>query len=171
MVLVGTIVRSHGLRGSVIVQPETDFPERRFQAGSRLFVRPPGTLSPRQVTVREARPHVGRLLVSFEGVESVEDAEALGRVGLRVPAAQLGVLPPGRYYHHDLLGCAVVTTVGDPVGVVVRIEGTGAATMLVVDGRRGEVLVPFAQDICPEVDLDARRITVAPPEGLLELNA
>jgi 16S rRNA processing protein RimM len=152
MVLVGTVIRPHGLRGGVIVQPETDFPETRFQ-------------------LKDARPHGGRLLVAFDGIGSLTDAETLGRGELRVPAEQLASLPPGRFYHHDLLGCEVITTGGDPVGRVVRIEGTGTATVLVVRGGRGEILVPFAEAICPRVDIGARRITVAPPEGLLELNA
>jgi 16S rRNA processing protein RimM len=172
MVVVGTIARLHGLRGQVIVQPETDFPEDRFRAGSVVFVAPhePGA-APRPITLKDARPHVGRLLVAFEGVDRVEDAEALGRGELKVPAGDLAALPPGHFYLHDLVGCAVTTVDGEPVGPVVRVEGGGSVGLLVVRGRRGEILVPMAEEICVKIDVAARRIVLAPPEGLLELNA
>jgi 16S rRNA processing protein RimM len=172
MVVVGTIARPHGLRGQVIVQPETDFPEDRFRHGAVVFLAPgePGAV-PRPISVKEARPHLGRLLVAFDGLERLEDAEALGRGELRVPPDALAALPPGHYYLHDLVGCAVTTVDGEPVGPVVRVEGGGAVGLLVVRGRFGEVLVPMAEEICVSIDLAARRIVVAPPEGLLELNA
>jgi len=91
MVVVGWIVRPHGLRGHVIVKPETDFPEERFRAGSIVFL---GTSAgPRALTVREARGHLGRLLVTFADVGSVEEAEALGRGDLRVESGRLAPLP------------------------------------------------------------------------------
>jgi 16S rRNA processing protein RimM len=71
---------------------------------------------------------------------------------------------------HDLVGCAVETISGEPVGEVRRVEGGAGASVLSVEGRRGEVLVPLAADICVEVDIAGRRIRINPPEGLLELN-
>jgi len=68
-----------------------------------------------------------------------------------------------------LIGCAVVTEGGDPIGEVTAVQGDGAATRLVVRSRRNEVLIPFADEICT-VDVAGRRIVVRPPEGLLELN-
>lgn len=171
MVVVGTIARPHGLRGQVIVQPETDFPEERFRAGGVVFAAPAPGGEPRGLTVKEARWHLGRLLVAFDGIERLEDAESIGRGDLRVPADELPALPAGRYYLHDLVGCLVTTVGGETVGPVARVEGGGAVSLLVVRGRRGEVLVPLAETICVEIDVGARRIVVQPPEGLIELNS
>jgi ribosomal 30S subunit maturation factor RimM len=68
-----------------------------------------------------------------------------------------------------LIGCAVVTESGESIGEVVAIEGDARATRLVVRSKRNELLIPLADEICT-VDLEAKRITVRPPEGLLELN-
>ena len=75
----------------------------------------------------------------------------------------------GEFYHRDLIGCAVVTEGGESIGEVTAVEGDAHATRLVVRSRRNEVLIPLADEICT-VDLEAKRITVRPPEGLLELN-
>jgi 16S rRNA processing protein RimM len=168
MVVVGTVLRPHGLRGHVIVKPETDFPDERFRAGSVVYMQ--ASAGPHALTVREARWHLGRLRVVFEHVASLEDAEALGRGELRVESARLSTLPAGTYYHHQLVGCEVRTVTGDTVGKVRRVDGAGGASTLVVDGRRGDVLVPLAGHICVEIDVDGRRIAIEPPEGLLELN-
>ena len=79
------------------------------------------------------------------------------------------LLEDGEFYQRDLIGCAVVTEGGDHVGEVSAVEGERGAMRLVVRSRRNEVLIPLADEICT-VDLKAKRITVRPPEGLLELN-
>ena len=74
------------------------------------------------------------------------------------------------FFHHQLVGCVVVTEDGETLGEVRRVEGESASSRLVVGGRRGEVLIPLAGEICRTVDVERRRIVVAPPEGLLDLN-
>ncbi|HSP90596.1 MAG TPA: PRC-barrel domain-containing protein, partial [Vicinamibacterales bacterium] len=86
------------------------------------------------------------------------------------PAGELAGLPPGMVYHHDLVGCRVETPGGDVVGEVVRVEGSGEASRLVVESSRGEELVPLASEMVPVIDTAARRIVVAAPDGLLGLN-
>jgi 16S rRNA processing protein RimM len=90
---------------------------------------------------------------------------------LRIPAEQLATLPPGAFYHHDLVGCRVETTGGAPVGTVEAVEGAADASRLVVAGATGEILIPLATDICTTIDVRARRIVIDPPAGLLDLNA
>ncbi|HYB94781.1 MAG TPA: ribosome maturation factor RimM [Vicinamibacterales bacterium] len=169
-VLVGVIARTHGNRGEVIVNSETDFPEDRFREGAQLLTRrKDGT--PATLEVATMRMHQGRPVILFKGIASMDDAESLAGLELRVPETELGrdVLEAGAYYHRDLIGCEVVTEGGESVGTVAAVEGDGHATRLVVRGRRGDVLVPFVDAICT-VDIAAKRITIRPPEGLLELN-
>lgn len=170
MVLVGIVTRPHGLRGHVVVRAETDFAESRFERGSVLLAgEGVAVRTPRHLEVRETRWQGGRLVVAFVGIESIEDAEALGRCELRIEPAALQPLPEGRFYHHDLVGCEVVTVAGEPVGTVARIDEFGTAT-LVVGGGRGEILIPLAAEFCVEIDVAAKRIVVAPIEGLLDAN-
>jgi 16S rRNA processing protein RimM len=169
MLAVGRIARPHGLRGEVIVDPETDFPAERFRIGNVMYVAAgEGT---RPLTIRAVRFQRARPVVGFEGVTTVEEAEGLGRGELRMPLESLGPLPPDTYYHHDLVGCVVVDSSGTPVGRVARIEGGAGAGLLVVQSRGRELLVPLVADFCVEIAPAERRITVALPEGLLDLNA
>ena len=169
-ILIGVIARTHGNRGEVIVNPETDFPEERFHTGARLMSRAkdgrPGTLE-----VASMRMHQGRPVILFKGIASMDDAELLAGTELRIAEDERDteLLDQGQYFHRDLIGCAVVTEGGDPIGEVRAVEGDGNATRLVVRSRRNEVLIPFADEICT-VDLANKRIVVRPPEGLLELN-
>jgi len=168
LVLVGRIVRTHGLRGHVVVAAETDFVEERFQTGATFRTR----IGDREdtLTLTSARIQNGRPIVSVEGCERIEDAERLIGSELRVPEAALQPLEPGMYYQHQLVGCQVETVGGEPVGPVVRVQGGAAASLLTIQGPRGEVLVPFVRDICVTIDVAGRRIAIAPPAGLLELN-
>ena len=168
MVLVGRIARPHGIRGQVIVTPETDFVGERFRDGATFWTR--SDRGDEELKVSTARVQNGRPVLGFEGFERIEDVERLAGLDLRIPEDSLLPLDAGAYYVHDLVGCAVETTSGEPVGEVKRVEGGAGASVLSVEGRRGEVLVPLAADICVEVDIAGRRIRINPPEGLLELN-
>ena len=169
LILVGRIARTHGLRGEVAVDVLSDFADDRFQVGKAFWTRgPQGTTA--RLAIASVRDHQERVLVRFEGVDAIEAAEALGKAELRVPADTLTALPEGTYHHHDMVGCEVVAEDGTAIGVVTGVDGHRVASHLVVQGRRGEVLVPLAESICVGFDLEARRITVALPEGLLDLN-
>lgn len=169
-ILIGVVARTHGNRGEVIVNAETDFPEERFREGAQLMTRrKDGT--PATLEVATMRMHQGRPVILFTGVSSMNDAELLAGQELRIAEAEgeAELLGEGEYYHRDLIGCAVVTESGESIGEVTAVEGDRSATRLVVRSPRNEVLIPLADAICT-VDLKGKRITVRPPEGLLELN-
>jgi len=167
-VLVGRIARAHGVRGQVIVNPETDFVEDRFVSGATMWTR--SHRGDEALTITSARVQNGRPVIGFAGFASVEDAERLAGLELRVPEEQLRPLADGVYYQHQLVGCEVVTVTGMRVGAVSRVDGGAGGSLLAVTGVRGEVLIPLAQHICVEIDVATRRIRIDPPEGLLELN-
>jgi 16S rRNA processing protein RimM len=168
MVLVGRVARPHGIRGQLVVNPETDFVDERFGRGATVWMLRNG--APVAMTIASSQLGGRRPVIGFDGVTTVEDAEPFSGQELRVPESELMPLEPGTYYHHQLVGCTVATVAGDTVGEVVRVEGGAAGSLLVIVGERGEVLVPLTTGICVDVDVTARRITVAPPDGLLELN-
>ena len=169
LLLVGRVARAHGNRGQVIVNPETDFPEDRFQVGRAVLV---GSIEhPVAREIREVRFHQGRPILSLEGVVTMNDAEALAGAGLWMSSAQLAPLPEGTFYRHDLIGCRVVDLQEATVGTVTRVEGTLERSHLIVEGSRGEMMIPLAAEICVRVDPRARVIVIDPPDGLLDVNA
>jgi 16S rRNA processing protein RimM len=167
-VVVGRVARAHGNRGEVIVNPETDFPEARFRPGSEVFVLRGDRIE--RLTIDAARFHRDRPVVAFQGVSSMTEAEALAGAELRIDPEALTSLGAGGFYRHQLLGCRVETVGGVVVGAVARVEQGPGVDRLVVERGGGEVLIPLAQDICVSIDVAGRRIVIAPPEGLLELN-
>ena len=168
MALVGRIGRTHGLRGHVMVNPETDFLEERFRPGAVLWTR--SAQGERQLTISSVRFQQRRPVITFDGLASIDDVEPLLGQELRVPEETLQPLETGQYYEHQLVGCEVETVAGTRVGPIVKVEGGAGGTRLVVEGSRGEIQIPFAVDICVNVDVPAKRIRIDPPEGLLELN-
>ena len=168
MVLVGRIARAHGNRGQVIVDPATDFPEERFKAGSVVHMRRSDAAEP--VTIESVRFHRGRPIIGLAGIDTMDAAEALAGVELRISDDALQPLPAGSYYHHDLIGCSVETPRGETIGRVTSVDGDAAGSRLVVHTPNGEVLIPMAEGIWKAVDVPARKIVVEPPEGLLDLN-
>ena len=169
-ILVGVVARTHGNRGEVIVNAETDFPEERFYQGAQLMTRAKdGRLGTLEVSTM--RMHQGRPVILFTGIGSMSDAELLAGTELRIAEdeSDAELLEEGEFFHRDLIGCSVVTESGEPVGEVTAVEGDRGNSRLVVRSRRNEVMIPLADEICT-IDVANKRITVRPPEGLLELN-
>jgi 16S rRNA processing protein RimM len=169
MALVGRVARPHGLRGQVVVNPETDFPEERFRPDGQVFTRRGDLVQ--ALIISTVRFHLGRPVLGLQGVDDMDAALLLSGAELRVPVEWLAPLPDGTFYRHDLIGCRVVTQSGDQVGIVSDVEGTLGGSRLVLDSDNGEVLVPLAAHICVSIDVQGRQIIVNPPEGLLEVNA
>jgi 16S rRNA processing protein RimM len=161
MLLAGQVGKPHGITGEVYVVPISD-DARRFEPGSALS-REDGSM----LIVASARQHTNRFLVRFEGIETRNDAEGL-RGPLFVAADDARTLEEDEFWPHDLEGCAVVRADGTEVGTVERVVTGPAQDLLEVATARGERLVPFVKEIVVAVDLDARTVTLDPPEGLLE---
>ena len=169
MAVVGRVARPHGIRGQVIVNPETDFPGERFQPGAELFVNRAGGAEP--ITITSVRFQQQRPVIGLHGIDDMNAAATLAGAELRVPTDRLAVLPPDTFYRHDLIGCVVETRAGDVIGLVEDVEGTMGGSRLVVRAKGpAEVLVPLAAEICTAIDPAAKRIVIDPPAGLLELN-
>ena len=165
LLLVGRVARAHGIGGHVIVNPETDFMDDRFRTGRVMVVGPADHAREREIV--ESRFHQGRPIVRFSGIDTMNDAEALAGADLWLHEQDVEPLPAGTFYRHDLVGCDVVDTGGARVGTVTAVDGSLDRSYLVVDGH---TLIPLVGDICVAIDIAARRVTVDPPEGLIELN-
>lgn len=164
-VVVGRIVRPHGLRGEVVVDVRTDEPQERFQPGTEY-----GT-DRGPLRAEAVRWHRGRPMLVLEGVRGREAAEALRGVELRVELPSEDLPDDGEEYHDtELIGMRVVDGDGTEIGTVARVDHGPAYETLVVR-RRGThpALIPFVAEMVDDVDLDAGTIVVDLPPGLLEL--
>jgi 16S rRNA processing protein RimM len=168
MVTVGRVVRPQGNRGEVVIQPDTDFGADRFRPGERVETTRDESIV--GLTVRSSREHDGRWIVGFEGVGSIGEAEALRGLELKIPADALRPLAADRHYVHDLVGCRVETLSHDVIGTIADVHLGAGTPLLVVEGSAGEVLVPFVDEFCKRIDVAARTVVIAPPNGLLGLN-
>lgn len=169
--IVGRVVKAHGITGEVVVDVRTDDPDLRFAPGSTLRARKPRDGGEeRSYVVESARQHGARLLVRLAGVTDRDGADAL-RGSLFVIHSD--ELPPideaDTYYDHQLEGLRVWTTAGQEIGVVTEVLHTAGAELLAVKGDSGEVLVPFVGAIVISVSLDDGTIEIEPPDGLLDL--
>ena len=159
------MVRAHGIRGQVVVHPETDFMEDRFRIGQALLIGPPDR--PREYEIRDVRFHQGRPIVGLRGVDTMNDAGALAGSEVWLPESNVGPLPEGTFYRHDLVGCEAYDTRGARLGTVTGVEGALDRSYLVIDGH---MMIPLVAHIVVAVDIKARRVTIDPPEGLIDLN-
>ena len=151
-VTIGIVLRPHGIRGEVVVEPLTDN-EARFSTLEDVRVVRPSGLSAR-LKVSSMFPHKGRLVIQFEGIKSIEDAETLRAAELRIPIASLPSLPAGSYYHHELRGLDVRVESGDSIGTVTDLWETGATPVLVIhDDKARETLLPLVDAFILEVDV------------------
>jgi len=163
LVLVGRVVKPQGRRGEVAVLPFSDRPDR-FTTLRRVFLPDPDGQA-RETEVESSWPHKGRYVLKFRGIDSIDAAKRLRGLELRIPEEELAALPDGSYYHHQLAGLRVEDAAGHALGVVEDVLETGAtAKVLVVRGREGETLLPFASEWVRSVDLAGGRIVVERPE-------
>jgi 16S rRNA processing protein RimM len=167
-VVIARIVKARGIRGEVACSIETDFPER-FESLKRITVWMPDG-SRLALEIERHWFHKGRVILKFGGYDTMTAAEGLVGGRLVIREADALELEEDQFYEYQIVGSEVVTTTGEKIGSVTGLMRTGGTDLLVVEGEDGrEILVPFAADICAEVDADARRITVNPPDGLLDL--
>lgn len=171
-VVVGRVVKPHGIRGELTVEVRTDSPEERFVPGAVLTARSRGG-STRSLTVAAVRPHGGRLLVRFTEVPDRSAAEEVRGVSLLVDADDLPPIDdPDEFYDHELEGLRVELADGTVVGTVREVVHSPGGELLSVDieesDTRREVLVPFVTAIVPRVDVAGGRIVLDPPDGLLD---
>jgi 16S rRNA processing protein RimM len=172
--VVGSVVRAHGVRGEVIVAIRTDEPEDRFAVGS-VYHTDPAAAGP--LKIEGIRQHTSsgpdRLLVIFDGFADRDTAERLRGVKLLYDTADIAPPDdPDEFHDFELEGLAVRlhTSDGENVGEVTRVTHGPGADMLIVrraDGR--DTLIPFVREIVPTVDVAAGHIVITPPEGLLDL--
>lgn len=168
LVAVARVVRTRGLRGEVIADLLTDFPERFAGLNRLIRVTPYGKRE--TIELEEHWLQANRIVFKFAGYDSIEAAATLIGSELTVPESERVVLSDDEYYDWELTGCRVESIAGEHVGRVRTVMHTGATDLLVVDGATSERehLIPLAAEICVEIDKVEKLIRVDLPDGLLE---
>jgi 16S rRNA processing protein RimM len=171
MIAVGIIRRAHGVRGEASVEPWTDSLDR-FAELSDVTLVSPDEAKTRNARIESTRAHAGRALVKFEGIDSPEDVQQLQNWSVEIAEENARKLDADEYFLHDLVGLTLVDANGNVRGVVIDAYEGGGGVLLNVkrdDGREFEI--PFAAEICTQIDLAAKRMIVTLPEGLDDLDS
>jgi len=164
---VARIGKPHGIRGEVTVQVLTDAPEDRFVPGTEFVVE---DAAAGRLTVRSARWNKDILLLGFEEVADRNQAETLRGAKLFIETEELDGDDDEGWYEHELVG--LEARVGaQVVGKVTALNTMPVQDLLMVTTADGEeILIPFVEQIVPEVNIEEGFILLTPPDGLFELN-
>jgi 16S rRNA processing protein RimM len=169
-VTLAVVIKTQGRRGEVAVDPRTNVPDR-FRQKMQLSALSKDNVR-RAVTIEDLWPHKSFLVLKFEGVETMTDAEALIGAELQVPISERATLEPGWTYLSDLVGCTVFDGAKE-IGEIEDVQfGAGEAPLLVVkSGAKLPYEIPFAEAFLEKLDLERKQVRMKLPEGLLEVNA
>jgi 16S rRNA processing protein RimM len=160
---IATVLAPFGLRGELKVRIETDFPER-FAQLRRVYLGP----DYKPFDFQGFRRHKAFGLLKLKGCDSRTEAEALRDCEVQIPTEEAMTLPPGEYYAYQVEGLAVHTEDGEYLGIVEEVLFTGSNAVYVTQGPRGEVLIPVLEEVVLQVDVEAGRMVVRLPPGLMD---
>ena len=170
-IAVGVIRKAHGVRGEASVEPWTDSVER-FEELDQVTLVSPDETETRDVRIEGTRAHGERALVKFAGIDSPEALQALQNWTVEIPADEARELGEDEYFLHDLVGLTLFDGDGKARGEVIDVYEGGGGVLLNVKRADGKTFeMPFAADLCTEIDLAGKRMVVKLPEGLDDLDA
>lgn len=158
---VGRVLRPHGVRGELLVETLTDFPNHLAEVETVYLGE-----AAEPHSLRGVRIHRKQLLVQLADCSDRETADTFRGQLVQIRGEAASPPPPGRYYQHQLLGLSVVTDEGEALGEIVEIIETGSNDVYVVRGPAGELLLPVLRSVIQSIDLEARRVVVHLIPGL-----
>ncbi len=172
-ITLAVVIKTQGRRGEVAAELHTDVPDR-FRQDMRLWALAKDGQR-REVTVEDLWPHKSFLVLKFQGVETINDAEPLVGAELQLPSSERAELEPGWTYLSDLVGCTVFDGQRE-IGKIEDVQfGAGEAPLLVVRNKEQTAKlpyeIPFAEAYLEKLDLERKQVRMKLPEGLLEVNA
>ncbi len=166
LVAIAKVAKSRGLRGEVVAELLTDFPERFDGLVDVTGVLPNGERT--ALKIERYFFQKGRIVLKFAGYDTIEQGDGLRGVEVSVPESEAVELDTDEFFDWQLEGCRVETIEGEVIGTVREVLRTGGTEVLMVAGPEKDFMIPFAESICIDVDVEAKLIRIDPPEGLLE---
>ena len=169
LVAVARAVKTRGLKGEIVADLLTDFPDRFADVSTLIAVSPNGER--RTVLLENYWHHQSRVVLKFAGYDDVETAGTLVGCEFAVPETDRVELPEGHFYDWELSGFDVETVKGAVIGTVEEVMriGGGVDMLVIRNNKEQEHLIPMVESIVLEIDSNRRLIRIDPPEGLLEL--
>ena len=161
--VIGRVLKPHGVRGEVRVEMHTDLPER-YTWLDTVYV---GKVQPRPVPVEGVRFHKSWVLLKLEGYDDREAAGTLRSEWIQIPEEQSIPLEEDEYFLFQLIDLEVYTEDGDYLGQIKEVLENKANNVFVVQGSSGEILIPDIDDVVLEIDFEAKRMLIYPLKGLL----
>jgi len=165
LIAVGEIVKPQGINGEFKVIPLTNN-LKRFGEMRRVYWKCTGGF--RELFIEDYRPFKAFILLKFAGIDSLTEADLLGRGLIFIPRSERPRLPEGEFYQDEIVGLEVYTTAGLLLGKIVQILETGSNDVYCVSGPAREVLIPALKNVIKTIELDQSRMVVELPAGLLE---
>ncbi|HEY6843970.1 MAG TPA: ribosome maturation factor RimM, partial [Thermoanaerobaculia bacterium] len=167
-IAIGVIRKAHGVRGEASVEPWTDSADRFSQLKNVTLVSPDETET-RDATIESVRAHGDRALVKFADIATPEAVQQMQEWTIEIPESEARALEPDEYFLHDLAGLHLIDKQGRDRGTILEAYEGGGGILLNVKKRNGKTYeVPFAQEICTEINLKEKKIVVELPEGIDE---
>ena len=167
LVIIARAVKPRGLKGEIVAELLTDFPDRFEDVEELVLVSPNGERTTKRL--EDYWLQNDRVILKLADYDDVEAAKALVGFEFAIPESERVSLPADHYYDWELEGCTVKVG-AESIGIVNSVMKTGGAEILVVADESGkERLIPLADSIVVQVDPEAKTIVVDPPEGLLDL--
>ncbi len=166
LVVIARLAKPRGLRGELVGDLLTDFPERFDNLKRVTIVYSNGDAA--EIEIEKFWFQKNRIVLKFAGFDSIEAAETLRGGDICVAETETVELETGEFFDWELQGCAVETIESERIGTVREVMRTGGTEILVVAGEAKEYLIPFAETICTSVDIENKLIKVDAPEGLLD---
>ena len=166
LVAIARLSRPRGLRGEIVADILTNFPERFENLKLVLLVRPDGKRA--EIEIEKFWFQKNRIVFKFANFDSIEAAETLRNCEICIAETEAVELEADEFFDWELEGCAVETIEGEKIGTVKELMRTGGTEILVVAGETKEYLIPFAEAICTSVNIESKLIKVDAPEGLLD---
>ena len=161
LLAVGTVVRPHGLRGELLINSLTDFPEH-LSSVETVYLGDQAEPHP----LARVRTQRGKFIIQLGDCTDRDMAEKYRGQVVQIKAEAAAPLPPGMYYQHQVIGLAAYTEEGEHLGELVEVLETGANDVYVIRGEQGELLLPVIPSVIRGTDLAERRLTVHLLDGL-----
>lgn len=167
LVVIARAVRTHGLKGEIVAELLTDFPQRFADLDELILVSPAGERS--QVQLEDYWFQKDRVVLKLANYDEVDKAKTLVGYDFAVPESERVPLGEDEFYDWELEGCTVMAGEKN-IGQVRSVMRTGATEILLIRDEGGkERMVPLAESIVVKIDPAEKTIVVDPPEGLLDL--
>lgn len=161
--VIGKLRRPHGLKGDILMEVMTDFPER-IKSGELVYIGEEF----KESYFRTCKWHGKLMRISFEGINDPESAGEYRNKYVYVHCDNSPELPEGEFYHHQLIGLQVISDDGKNLGVVTSILETGSNDVLSVQDMHGrEILIPVIQQVMRDVNIESGIITIYVLPGLI----